>query len=232
MQTLLATPDQPAQAVFLPDLPLLDWPDYMLPSAPKVVAGFNIVRKHVGAKIGGDTSPLKLYVDGPTGTGKTALARLVGRKLPSAIVVEIESGELLDACNFDFLKGRAFCWRVLIVNEAQNIRKASYKSIMGGLDAMGPRSACIFTTMERGSKIKPLFGDYQVDRAITDRCLELNLTNQGVKTPENIGKVLAMAQAHGLDYGATEQAVSNLFEAEQNSIRGVLAAISRGALAA
>jgi hypothetical protein len=70
-----------------------------------------------------------------------------------------------------------------------------------------------------------------VDRAITDRCLEIALTNQGIKSPENVRKVLQMARAHGLDYGANERAIENLFECEGNSIRGVLAAISRGALA-
>lgn len=216
---------------FLPDEPLQDWPDYMLPSKPSVIQAVGLVRRHVEARVAGAVDPLKLYIDGPTGTGKTALARLVARKLPGAVVQEIDGSELT-AHHLEGLAGSAWCWRVLIVNEAQNIRNAKADLIMSGLDAMGKRAACIFTTMRKGSKADPLFGGWDVDRAITDRCLEVALTNQGVKTPENVAKVLERAKRAGLDFGATITRVENLFEAEQNSIRGVLAAISRGALAA
>lgn len=216
--------------VMLPDLPLTDWADYMLPTSPKVAATIGIIRKHVEARQAGNLAPLKLYVDGPTGTGKTAFARLVARKL-AGVTTEIDGSQLTQE-HLDRLAGNAICWRVLIVNEAQNIRESKADLIMSGLDAMGKRACVIFTTMRKGTKAAPLFAAYDVDRAITDRCLELNLTNQGVKSPENVGKVLAMARAYGLDYGANERAIENLFEAEGNSIRGVLAAISKGCLAA
>jgi replication-associated recombination protein RarA len=215
----------------LPDMPLLEWADYMLPTKPQVGIMVDLVQRHVESRKAGNNKPLKLYIDGPTGTGKTALARLVASKLPGAVTEEID-GSQLKQHHFDRLAGNAFCWRVLIVNEAQNITDAKADKIMSGLDSMGSRACVIFTTMRKGSKANPLFAAWDVDRAITDRCLEVNLTNQGIKSPENVAKVLEKAKAHGLDYGADTRKVENLFEAEQNSIRGVLAAISRGALAA
>lgn len=211
----------------LTDIAITDWAQFIAPS--KIAKTLAIVRKEVESRIAGNDTPLRLYVDGPTGLGKTTLARLIARLLPGSVTQEIDGSQLTQA-HLDFVAGRSFCWRVLIVNEAQNIRESKADLIMSGLDQMGKRACVIFTTMRRGSKQAPLFGAYDLDRAITDRCLEVNLTNQGVKTPENVGKVLGMAREHGLDFGATERDVENLFEAEQNSIRGVLAAISRGAL--
>ena len=51
-----------------------------------------------------------------------------------------------------------------------------------------------------------------------------------MKSPENVARVLGLARENGLAGDATERQIENLFEAEQNSIRGVLAAISRGCL--
>lgn len=215
----------------LQDEPLTDWSDYLLPRGGKVAAGLTIIKQHVEARAAGHLSPLKLYIDGPTGVGKTALARLTAHKLPGSVVTEIDGSQLTQD-HLSMLSGNAICWRVLIVNEAQNIKNAKADLIMSGLDGMGKRACAIFTTMRKGSKQNPLFAAWDVDRAITDRCIELNLTNQGIKSPENVQKVLEKAQAHGLDFGADARKVENLFEAEQNSIRGVLAAISRGALAA
>jgi len=215
----------------LQDQPLTEWADYLLPSKPAVAATIAIVRRHVEARASGNNEPLKLYVDGPTGVGKTALARLVASKLPGAVMQEIDGSQLKQG-HFDWLQGSAICWRVLVINEAQNITDSKADKIMSGLDGMGARACVIFTTMRKGSKAQPLFAAWDVDRAITDRCLEVNLTNQGVKSPENVQKVLEKARAAGLDFGADARKVENLFEAEQNSIRGVLAAISKGALAA
>ena len=219
------------EPVMLHDQPLTDWSEFFTPARPQVLAALAITRNHVESREAGNVAPLKLYIDGPTGVGKTALARLVASKLPGAVVTEID-GSALTQRHLDSLAGNAFCWRVLIINEAQNIRDAKADLIMSGLDSMGKRACIIFTTMRKGSKAAPLFAQHDVDRAITDRCLEVNLTNQGIKSPENIGKVLAKAQAHGLDFGADARKIENLFEAEQNSIRGVLSAISKGALAA
>lgn len=215
----------------LTDKPVTDWQQIMLPDkGPKLHAALTILKQEVAAREAGEVQALKVYIDGPTGLGKTTLARLIGRKLPGSVVTEID-GSQLTASHLEALQGNAFCWRVLIVNEAQNIRDSKADLIMSGLDGMGKRACIIFTTMRRGSKASPLFGGYDVDRAITDRCLEIALTNQGIKSAENVRKVLQMARDVGLDYGATEAQIENLFENEGNSIRGVLAAISRGALA-
>lgn len=219
------------EPIALQDQPLMDWADYMLPTSAKVATGVKILRQHVEARESGSTSPLKLYIDGPTGVGKTAMARLIASKLPSAIVTEVDGSQVSPRL-LATLEGASFCWRVLIINEAQNIREAKAELLMSALDSMGKRACVIFTTMRKGSKQSPLFGALDIDTAITTRCLQLNLTNQGVKSPENVGKVLEKARANGLDFGATERQIENLFEMERNSIRGVLAAISRGALAA
>lgn len=215
----------------LTDVTVSEWPDFMRPSGGRVNVALDILQANVAKRAEGDTKALKIYIDGPTGTGKTTLARLVARKLPGSVVTEID-GSQLTSDHLDALAGNAFCWRVLIINEAQNIRDAKADLLMSGLDAMGKRACVVFTTMRKGSKASPLFSGYDVDRAITDRCLEISLTNQGIKSPANVARVLTMAREAGLDYGANETRIENLFEAEQNSIRGVLAAISRGALSA
>lgn len=214
----------------LTSIPVSDWADLILPAGqPRLHEALRLLRGRVDARIAGSVDPLRVYVDGPTGTGKTTLARLVAGKLPGAVTREID-GSRLTQSDLDFVAGTGFCWRILIVNEAQNIRDAKADLLMSGLDGMGKRAAVIFTTMRKGSKQAPLFGAWDVDRAITDRCFCVSLTNQGIKSPDNVKRVLAMAQAAGLDYGAGEKQVENLFESRGNSIRGVLEAVSEGAL--
>ncbi len=215
----------------LTDNAITDWSQFLRPAGGKLAITLDIMVQEVAKRQAGDDTPLRIYIDGPTGAGKTTLARLIAHKMQGAIVKEVRSGERLCGADFDWLEGNSFCWRVMIVNEAQKITGRTADTIMGGLDGIGKRACVIFTTMEQSTKANPLFADYQQDRAITDRCFEVHLTTQGLKSPENVAKVLVMARESRLDYGANERAIENLFESEQNSIRGVLSAISRGALA-
>lgn len=213
----------------LTDTPIQDWQDFMRPTNPRLNALLRLLESEVSKRANGqDATPLRVYIDGPTGLGKTTLAKLIAHKL-GAPAMEVDGTELTVDL-LDSLKGNAFMWRVLVVNEAQNVTGSHSKRLMSAIDGMGKRSCIIFTTMEQSCKAKPLFADYQQDRAITDRCLEVHLTNQGIKSPENIERVMRLAQGAGLLGNADRKAVENLFESEQNSIRGVLAAISRGVL--
>lgn len=213
----------------LTDNAITDWSQFLRPTGGKLAITLDIMVQEVAKRQAGDNAPLRIYIDGPTGAGKTTLAKLIAAKL-GAHAMEVDGTELTSDL-LDSLKGNAFIWRVLIVNEAQNITGTHSKRLMSAMDNMGKRACIIFTTMEQSTKAKPLFADYQQDRAITDRCFEVHLTTQGLKSPENVAKVLVMARESRLDYGANERAIENLFESEQNSIRGVLSAISRGALA-
>ncbi len=214
----------------LTDNKITDWAQFMRPNGGKLATTLALLEREVGKRMDGDTTPLRLYIDGPTGAGKTTLARLIAAKL-GCPAMELDGTEVTPEA-LDSLKGNAFMWRVLVINEAQNVTAHQSKRLMSAMDAMGKRACIVFTTMEQSTKSKPLFADFQQDRAITDRCFEVHLTTQGMKSPENVAKVLGMARESGLDYGANERAIENLFEAECNSIRGVLSAISKGALVA
>jgi adenylate kinase family enzyme len=177
-------------------------------------------------------APLRFWFSGPTGCGKSTLASLVAKELGSShFSITVLDGSRLNTATLEAIEdsitsrqGRLE-WEIVIVNEAQNIGSAS-KRLMSMLDNMGKRRCIIFTTMEQGSKAKPLFADWQTDRAVTDRCFVVDLTTQGLKAAA-MARLEAIAKAEGLTVN-----VDTLMERNCNSIRGALMDMQRTGVAA
>lgn len=76
----------------LTDKPIHDWQDYILPASnPKLTVSFNILKAEVEARAAGTKlEALRVYIDGPTGLGKTTLAKLIAKRL-QAFVTEMDA---------------------------------------------------------------------------------------------------------------------------------------------
>lgn len=172
-----------------------------------------------------------VWISGPTGVGKSTLAKIIGESVGGAHGVteyeefgEREYADLRDTLGMYSMTGG----RCYIINEAHGVRAQMIRKLCTLLDNPLPANAClIFTTTTDGEK---LFEDRIDGQPLMDRCaFDYALTAQGL-TKAASARFLEIAQAEGLAGDAGERDVVNLFKELGNSLRRVLSAIGKGAL--
>lgn len=202
-----------------------DWADLILPTKGRAQVQVAMVRRAVEAGI----QPLRLWIDGPSGTGKTTLARMIASKIGNTSVkVEIDGADVTAKhveTWTDWFRARAtlFGPAVVIVNEFQNLG-AAVKRFMTLCDGMAS-GVLIFTTMTHDNV---LFDD-ATDDALKGRCMQVNIRTEGTAQAAAI-RLLEIARKEGLDFGADAARVLRLVQDNKNNIRKTLSAIGEGAL--
>ena len=178
-----------------------------------------------------------LWIEGPTGTGKTSIAQAIAAELdcaPGSVFYEELDG---DKCNVESVRalddkamrsGHGLFrdqWRVFIVNESHSMTVRAVQAWLTLLERLPDKWIIIFTTTEDSSG---LFGGFSTP--FLDRCLCFRLTNQGLceRFARLAHRIASREGFNGQDYPA----YVTLVKKNHNSMRAVLQAIQKGEMLA
>ena len=139
------------------------------------------------------------WIQGPSGTGKTSLAWILGRQVASDLFIQELDG---DKCNVESVRdlestlqlSAPGSWRVIIVNEAHAMTSRAVQPWLTLLERLPRHSLIIFTTTELLSD--ELFG--QFSKPFCRRCKVFTFTNQGLANVM-AARALEIARSEGLD---------------------------------
>lgn len=172
-----------------------------------------------------------IWICGKSGTGKTTIARIVGREIADDYCVEEIDGSELTAEQVRTWKrkmsfkaigrlgGHAF-----IVNEAHALRRDVITKLLVILEEIPDHVCWIFTTTTEGQK--GLF-EGQIDaHPLLSRCAEIKLTSQGL-AKRFAARAKQIAEWENLD-GKPIEAYVKLMETVKNNLRAALNEIEQG----
>jgi replication-associated recombination protein RarA len=173
------------------------------------------------------------WLSGPSGAGKTSIARLIAADVADPInVVEIDATGLSAAAiqdierssrvyGFGEKNGRAF-----IVNESHGLNRAAVRQLLTTLERVPTHVVWVFTTTNDGQDA--LFEGIDDAHPLLSRCIDLPLSRRGL-AEVFAERARQIAQAEGLD-GKPIKAYVELVRQRRNNFRAVLQEIESGAM--
>ena len=175
------------------------------------------------------------WISGPSGAGKTTLARIIARQIADDFCIEeydsadkLTAEELRKIDNEIGMYGWGRGGRAIIVNEAHGLRASIVRQLLGLLERIPSHVCIIFTTTTDGLA---LFEDCQTDASpLLSRCIEVRLTSQGLCRPF-AARVKQIEEAEGLD-GQPVARYEQLARDSKNNMRRMLMAVESGTMIA
>lgn len=139
-----------------------------------------IARSYIDRSIIGGRA---FWITGPSGTGKTTLARIMGSAIADDFSTEeIGDGSELTVSDLERLADGTRCpgWgkggRVVIINEAHGLKPQVFGQLRGILERIPHHAAWFFTTTAEDQE--ELF-ERTTAQQVLSRCIPIPLTNQG-----------------------------------------------------
>jgi len=185
-----------------------------------------IIRSGVGGRA--------VWLSGPSGTGKTTIARILAHTIADDwFVREYDSGSELTAETRRGIRAEMGLYasgkggRAWIVNEAHQLRSDAVTGLLGLIENLPDHCAMVFTTTSEG---QALFADSNIDAGpFASRCDCIQLTNQGLAKPF-ARRAREIAQIEHLDGGRSEGEFVKLAQKHHNNMRGMLCEVENGVM--
>lgn len=173
------------------------------------------------------------WIAGPSGTGKTTLARLIAADVADELNVQEIDATGLSAAAIVEIERSSRCYgmgskggRAYIVNEAHGLNKAAVRQLLTTLERIPGHVVWIFTTTDDGAE--KLFDGID-GHPLLSRCVELPMSRRGL-AEAMATRARHIAQAEHLD-GQPHDKYLALVKRKRNNFRAVLQEIEAGAMA-
>jgi replication-associated recombination protein RarA len=183
----------------------------------------------------GGLSGRAYWLSGPSGTGKSTIARLIADEIADPIKIdEIDASTLL-VPHVQEIERRSHCFgigaksgRAYLVNEAHGLRKDTVRQLLVTLERIPPHVVWAFTTTNEGQDF--LFDGMADAHPLLSRCHVIPMAKQGLVEAMAV-RAREIAVAEGLD-GRPAADYLQLVYRHKSNLRSVLNAIEAGEMLA